>query len=76
MNLSPDDRSVHQLTYDSARRASADLGKPIGISADLQGPKIRLGRFEDGPHFLNAGDTFTITTEGMFHLMRYAEYYW
>jgi pyruvate kinase len=30
---------------------------------DLQGPKIRLGRFENGPHELMRGDTFTITTD-------------
>ncbi len=30
---------------------------------DLQGPKIRLGRFENGPHDLSRGDIFTITTD-------------
>src|SRR5262249_996135 len=33
-----------------------------GILVDLQGPKIRLGRFESGPVSVRAGDTFTITT--------------
>jgi pyruvate kinase len=65
MNMSHDERSVHQRTYDNVRRASAALGKPVGIFADLQGPKIRLGRFTDGPHHLNVGDRFTITTENV-----------
>ncbi|WP_312179930.1 pyruvate kinase [Arthrobacter sp.] len=63
MNMSHGDHSVHNNTYENVRRASAELGKPVGIFADLQGPKIRLGRFADGPHFLNRGDTFTITIE-------------
>ncbi|CEA07987.1 Pyruvate kinase [Arthrobacter saudimassiliensis] len=63
MNMSHGDHSVHNNTYENVRRASEELGKAVGIFADLQGPKIRLGRFEDGPHFLNVGDTFTITVE-------------
>ncbi|MCC3283570.1 MULTISPECIES: pyruvate kinase [Arthrobacter] len=63
MNMSHGDHSVHNTTYENVRRASAELGKPVGIFADLQGPKIRLGRFTDGPHFLNRGDVFTITVE-------------
>ena len=38
-------------------------GRGVGILADLQGPKIRLGRFAGGPVRLNPGDEFTITTE-------------
>jgi pyruvate kinase len=45
------------------RKAAADAGKPVAILVDLQGPKIRLGRFENGPHELSRGDIFTITTE-------------
>ena len=63
MNMSHGDYGVHQQTYDNVRRASAELGRPVGIFADLQGPKIRLGRFVDGPHHLAVGDRFTITTE-------------
>ena len=37
-------------------------GKAVGILADLQGPKIRLGTFADGPVQVNKGDEFTITT--------------
>ena len=38
----------------------ADLGRPIGILADLQGPKLRVGKFADGSVALSAGQTFTL----------------
>src|SRR3546814_9860375 len=45
---------------------SSDVGSPdlrgVGIFADLQGPKIRLGLFPDGPALLMAGEQWTITT--------------
>ncbi|WP_026549871.1 pyruvate kinase [Arthrobacter sp. Br18] len=63
MNMSHGDYAVHKQTYDNVRRASGELGKPVGIFADLQGPKIRLGRFAGGPHALKPGDVFTITIE-------------
>ncbi|MDQ0734564.1 pyruvate kinase [Arthrobacter agilis] len=63
MNMSHGDYAVHSSTYENVRRASEELGKPVGIFADLQGPKIRLGRFADGPHALSPGDVFTITIE-------------
>ncbi|MHA7219338.1 pyruvate kinase [Arthrobacter sp. MDT1-48-3] len=63
MNMSHGDYAVHSSTYENVRRASEELGKPVGIFADLQGPKIRLGRFADGPHALTPGDVFTITVE-------------
>ncbi|WP_026551775.1 pyruvate kinase [Arthrobacter sp. H20] len=63
MNMSHGDHTVHNQTYEYVRQASKELGRPVAIFADLQGPKIRLGRFADGPHVLAPGDTFTITTE-------------
>ncbi|BCW44654.1 pyruvate kinase [Arthrobacter sp. StoSoilB5] len=63
MNMSHGDYSVHDNTYENVRKAAAQLHKPVAIMADLQGPKIRLGRFVDGPHELAVGDIFTITTE-------------
>ena len=45
------------------RDAAASAGKTIAVLADLQGPKIRLTRFSDGPHELARGDIFTITTD-------------
>ncbi len=38
-------------------------GAPVAILVDLQGPKIRLGKFADGPHDLAVGDIFKITIE-------------
>ncbi len=63
MNMSHGDYTVHDNTYENVRKAAGQLGKPVAIMADLQGPKIRLGRFVDGPYLLAVGDTFTITTE-------------
>jgi pyruvate kinase len=63
LNLSHGDYSVHEANYDNVRRAADAVGKPVGILVDLQGPKIRLARFADGPHDLAVGDVFTITTE-------------
>ena len=63
MNLSHGDHSVHEGVYQTIRKAAADANKPVGILVDLQGPKIRLGRFANDKEFLKDGDTFTITTE-------------
>jgi pyruvate kinase len=63
LNLSHGERAVHERSYAHVRRASEATGGAVGILADLQGPKIRLGRFADGPHELAPGDDFTITTE-------------
>ncbi|PZE67462.1 MULTISPECIES: pyruvate kinase [unclassified Curtobacterium] len=63
LNLSHGDYSVHEANYANVRRAADELGKPVAILVDLQGPKIRLAKFADGPHELAVGDVFTITTE-------------
>ena len=63
LNLSHGSYSDHSAVYERVRRASDESGRAIGILVDLQGPKIRLGRFASGPVLLTAGDTFTITTE-------------
>ncbi len=63
MNLSHGSYDVHEEIYHTVRKVAADTGKAVGIFADLQGPKIRLGRFADGPVMLVKGATFTITTD-------------
>jgi pyruvate kinase len=63
MNLSHGSYEVHEEVYENVRKAAADAGAPVAVLVDLQGPKIRLGKFEAGPHELNVGDVFTITTE-------------
>ena len=61
LNMSHGDHDVHNASYENLRRASQELDTTVAILADLQGPKIRLGNFADGPHDLAVGDTFTIT---------------
>jgi pyruvate kinase len=43
------------------RDVSLETGKPIAILQDLQGPKIRIGKFREGPVTLQSGDFFSIT---------------
>ena len=62
-NLSHGSHAIHEEVYANLQRASADEGVPVAILADLQGPKIRLETFADGPHLLNPGDILTITRE-------------
>ncbi len=63
MNLSHGSHAVHEEIYQTVRKVAADLQKPLGIFVDLQGPKIRLEKFESGPHMLEKGDVFKITTK-------------
>ena len=63
LNLSHGGYGEHQHRLDQVRAAAAEAGVPIAILVDLQGPKIRLARFKDGPHDLVRGDVFTITTD-------------
>jgi len=63
LNLSHGDHSVHEEVYHRVRAAATATGRGVGVLADLQGPKIRIGRFPDGPVRLTLGDDFTITTE-------------
>jgi len=63
LNLSHGDYAEHQSRLDMVRAAAKKSNKPIAILVDLQGPKIRLARFLDGPHELSRGDIFTITTD-------------
>ena len=63
LNLSHGSYEEHQGRLDSVRDAAKKAGKAVAILVDLQGPKIRLARFESGPHDLARGDIFTITTD-------------
>jgi pyruvate kinase len=63
LNLSHGVTSDHEKSLAMVRDAAASAGKTIAVLADLQGPKIRLTRFSDGPHELARGDIFTITTD-------------
>jgi pyruvate kinase len=63
LNLSHGGYEEHQNRLDRVREAASEAGVPVAILVDLQGPKIRLARFKDGPHELARGDIFTITTD-------------
>lgn len=63
LNLSHGGYPEHQNRLDLVRAAAKAAGRPVAILVDLQGPKIRLARFGDGPHELLRGDFFTITTD-------------
>ena len=63
MNLSHGSYDVHEQIYRDVRKAASDLDKPVGIFVDLQGPKIRLTKFKEGPVMLEKGAMFKITTD-------------
>jgi pyruvate kinase len=63
MNLSHGTYDVHEEVYRNVRQAAADAQRSVAVLVDLQGPKIRLGKFEGGPYDLAEGDTLTITIE-------------
>jgi pyruvate kinase len=63
LNLSHGSYEEHQSRLDAVRNAAKKAGVPVAVLVDLQGPKIRLARFANGPHDLSRGDVFTITTE-------------
>ncbi|MEV0037570.1 pyruvate kinase [Streptomyces sp. NPDC056909] len=63
LNMSHGSHPEHEERYNRVRKASADTGRAVGVLVDLQGPKIRLETFAEGPVELVRGDEFTITTE-------------
>ena len=63
LNLSHGSYTEHQSRMDAVRNAAKKAGVPVAVLVDLQGPKIRLARFANGPHELSRGDVFTITTD-------------
>ncbi len=63
LNFSHGDHPDHQANYDRVRAASNATGKAVGILADLQGPKIRLGRFAEGKTTWANGELVRITVD-------------
>ncbi|MFT3969261.1 MAG: pyruvate kinase [Micropruina sp.] len=63
LNMSHGDHVEHMRRLKLVRDASYEVGRPIGVFADLQGPKIRLTRFENDFAILEAGQQFVITTD-------------
>ncbi|MBW4661325.1 MAG: pyruvate kinase [Drouetiella hepatica Uher 2000/2452] len=62
LNFSHGTHEDHQRSIRLIRQISFEINQPVGILQDLQGPKIRLGRFENGPITLKKGDPFILTS--------------
>ena len=62
LNMSHGSHEDHAAAYRLVREASDASGHGVGIFADLQGPKIRLEKFADGPVVLERGQEWVITT--------------
>ena len=63
INRSHGTAEEHLAVIERIRRAATTSGRAVAVLVDLQGPKIRLATFADGPQYLAVGDTFTITTD-------------
>ncbi len=62
VNFSHGTVDEHRQVVQSVREIAARLGRDIGVLADLQGPKIRIGKFADGKITLAPGDKFSFDT--------------
>lgn len=67
LNFSHGDHKDQIARYEAIRHVEKKLGRPIGVLVDLQGPKLRVGRFENGSVTLEPGQKFRFdldTAEG------------
>jgi pyruvate kinase len=62
LNFSHGSHADHQRNIRLIRQMAFELNQPVGILQDLQGPKIRLGKFENGAIVVAKGDRFTLTS--------------
>ncbi|WP_287962232.1 pyruvate kinase [Alcanivorax sp.] len=62
LNFSHGTADTHRDTAEQIRHCAEQRGEHVAILADLQGPKIRIGCFRDGPIMLTAGQPFTLDT--------------
>ncbi|EIM96368.1 pyruvate kinase [Paraburkholderia hospita] len=60
LNFSHGTQADHLRRLSAIREIEAEVGKPIAVLLDLQGPKIRLGKFEEGAVFLEVGQKFRL----------------
>ena len=60
LNFSHGKSDDHIALAASVRQIAARVGRPVGILVDLQGPKIRVGKFEEGKIVLENGDNFIL----------------
>jgi pyruvate kinase len=64
LNFSHGTHGDHKKRYDLIRAIGRDVGRPIGVLADLQGPKLRVGSFAEGRVTLAAGAEFNLDLDG------------
>ena len=64
LNFSHGTHEDHKKRYDIIRTVERQVGRPIGVLADLQGPKLRLGTFANGRIQLSVGDSFELDLDG------------
>ncbi len=62
LNMSHGNHAGHRDSYRRVRAAAEKLKRPVAVLADLCGPKIRVGTFENGRIELTTGDDITVTT--------------
>ncbi len=60
LNFSHGSHAGHRLRHEAIRALEREVGRPIGILMDLQGPKLRIGTFADGPVELMPGTRFRL----------------
>ena len=60
LNFSHGTHQEHHTRFEAIRRIEHATGRPIGVLADLQGPKLRLGTFAEGPIELAPGARFRL----------------
>ena len=60
LNLSHGDHDGHRRRFEAVRGIESASGRPIGVLADLQGPKLRVGAFDGGSTMLKEGGSFVL----------------
>ena len=60
LNFSHGTHADHRARYDTIREIERELERPIGILADMQGPKLRIGTLQDGEVILKPGQSFRL----------------
>tara|TARA_B100000029_G_scaffold26506_1_gene26164 strand:+ start:453 stop:1868 length:1416 start_codon:yes stop_codon:yes gene_type:complete len=63
LNFSHGEHDTHQAALDAIRAVEGDTGRPIGVIADLQGPKLRIGDLKGGKAELEKGASFILDTD-------------
>ncbi|QNE89817.1 pyruvate kinase [Corynebacterium incognita] len=63
LNFSHGEHADHEQNYNWVREATDESGRAVGVLADLQGPKIRLGRFKEDKTYWETGEVVRITVD-------------